>query len=66
MDSSVNDAFKAVSKYWDWINRPDQLPTALLEAMRTLTSPADTGAVTIALPPRRAGRSLGFSDAPVS
>jgi 3D-(3,5/4)-trihydroxycyclohexane-1,2-dione acylhydrolase (decyclizing) len=49
-DSSVNDAFKAVSKYWDRINRPDQLPTALLEAMRTLTSPADTGAVTLALP----------------
>ena len=49
-DSSVNDAFKAVSKYWDRINRPDQLPTALLEAMRTLASPADTGAVTIALP----------------
>ena len=58
-DSSVNDAFKAVSKYWDRINRPDQLPTALLEAMRTLTSPADTGAVTIAAP-RRAGRSLGI------
>jgi 3D-(3,5/4)-trihydroxycyclohexane-1,2-dione acylhydrolase (decyclizing) len=49
-DTSVNDAFKAVSKYWDRINRPDQLPTALLEAMRTLMSPADTGAVTIALP----------------
>ena len=49
-DSSVNDAFKAVSKYWDRINRPDQLPTALLEAMRTLTSPAHTGAVTLALP----------------
>ena len=49
-DSSVNDAFKSVSKYLDRINRPDQLPTALLEAMRTLTSPADTGAVTIALP----------------
>src|SRR4051794_30367028 len=49
-DYSANDAFKAVSKYWDRINRPDQLPTALLEGMRTLTSPADTGAVTIALP----------------
>ena len=49
-DYSANDAFKAVSKYWDRINRPDQLPTALLEAMRTLTSPADTGAVTLALP----------------
>ena len=49
-DSSASDAFKAVSKYWDRINRPDQLPTALLEAMRTLTSPADTGAVTLSLP----------------
>jgi 3D-(3,5/4)-trihydroxycyclohexane-1,2-dione acylhydrolase (decyclizing) len=49
-DYSANDAFKAVSRYWDRINRPDQLPAALLEAMRTLTSPADTGAVTLALP----------------
>jgi 3D-(3,5/4)-trihydroxycyclohexane-1,2-dione acylhydrolase (decyclizing) len=49
-DSSVSDAFKPVSKYWDRINRPEQLPTALLEAMRTLTSPGDTGAVTISLP----------------
>ena len=49
-DYSASDAFKAVSKYWDRINRPDQLPQALLEAMRTLTSPADTGAVTISLP----------------
>jgi 3D-(3,5/4)-trihydroxycyclohexane-1,2-dione acylhydrolase (decyclizing) len=49
-DSSASDAFKPVSKYWDRINRPDQLPTALLEAMRTLTSPGDTGAVTISLP----------------
>ena len=50
LDYSANDAFKAVSKYWDRINRPEQLPSALLETMRTLTSPADTGAVTIALP----------------
>ena len=49
-DHSASDSFKAVSKYWDRINRPDQLPTALLEAMRTLTSPGDTGAVTISLP----------------
>ncbi|TCC50345.1 3D-(3,5/4)-trihydroxycyclohexane-1,2-dione acylhydrolase (decyclizing) [Kribbella pittospori] len=49
-DYSANDAFKAVSKYWDRINRPDQLPVALLEAMRTLTSPVETGAVTLALP----------------
>lgn len=49
-DISVNDAFKPVSRYWDRINRTDQLPFALLEAMRVLTSPADTGAVTLALP----------------
>src|ERR1700704_4967139 len=49
-DISVNDCFKPVSRYWDRINRPDQLPFALMEAMRVLTSPADTGAVTLALP----------------
>src|SRR5438128_674730 len=49
-DISVNDAFKPVSRYWDRINRPDQLPSALMEAMRVLTSPAHTGAVTLALP----------------
>ena len=49
-DISVNDCFKPVSKYWDRINRPDQLLTALPEAMRVLTSPAETGAVTLALP----------------
>jgi 3D-(3,5/4)-trihydroxycyclohexane-1,2-dione acylhydrolase (decyclizing) len=49
-DASVNDCFKPVSKYWDRINRPEQLPSALLEAMRVLTSPAETGAVTLALP----------------
>ncbi len=49
-DISVNDAFKFVSRYWDRINRPDQLPFSLMAAMRVLTSPADTGAVTLALP----------------
>jgi 3D-(3,5/4)-trihydroxycyclohexane-1,2-dione acylhydrolase (decyclizing) len=49
-DVSVNDAFKPVSKYWDRINRPDQLLCALPEVMRVLTSPAETGAVTLALP----------------
>lgn len=47
---SVNDCFKPVSKYWDRINRPEQLIYALPEVMRTLISPADTGAVTLALP----------------
>jgi len=49
-DISVNDCFKPVSRYWDRISRPEQLLTALPEAMRVLTSPAETGAVTLALP----------------
>jgi 3D-(3,5/4)-trihydroxycyclohexane-1,2-dione acylhydrolase (decyclizing) len=49
-DISVNDCFKPVSRYWDRINRPDQLLTALPQAMRVLTSPSETGAVTLALP----------------
>ena len=49
-DISVNDCFRPVSKYWDRINRPDQLITALPEALRILTSPAETGAVTLCLP----------------
>src|SRR2546428_3634495 len=49
-DISVNDCFKPVSRYWDRIQRPEQILTALPEAMRVLTSPAQTGAVTIALP----------------
>ncbi|WP_122755170.1 3D-(3,5/4)-trihydroxycyclohexane-1,2-dione acylhydrolase (decyclizing) [Pseudomonas viridiflava] len=47
---STNDAFKAVSKYWDRINRPEQLMSSALNAMRVLTDPADTGAVTLSLP----------------
>lgn len=49
-DISVNDAFKCVSRYWDRINRPEQLPYALPEVMRVLTSPSETGAVTLCLP----------------
>ncbi len=49
-DLSVNDCFRPVSRYWDRINRPDQLVMALPEAMRVLTSPEETGAVTLALP----------------
>jgi 3D-(3,5/4)-trihydroxycyclohexane-1,2-dione acylhydrolase (decyclizing) len=47
---SVNDAFRPVSRFFDRIWRPEQLPSALLAAMRVLTDPAETGAVTIALP----------------
>jgi 3D-(3,5/4)-trihydroxycyclohexane-1,2-dione acylhydrolase (decyclizing) len=49
-DVSVNDCMRPVSRYWDRINRPEQLIAALPEAMRVLTSPAETGAVTLALP----------------
>ena len=49
-DITVNDSFRPVSKYFDRIWRPEQLPSALLAAMRVLTDPAETGAVTIALP----------------
>jgi 3D-(3,5/4)-trihydroxycyclohexane-1,2-dione acylhydrolase (decyclizing) len=47
---SVNDCFKPVSRYFDRIARPEQLVPAALEAMRVLTDPAETGAVTLALP----------------
>ncbi len=49
-DTSVNDAFKPVSRYWDRIYRPEQLICSLPEAMRVLTSPSQTGAVTLCLP----------------
>lgn len=49
-DISVNDCFKPISRYWDRINRPEQIITALPEAMRVLTSQVDTGTVTLALP----------------
>jgi 3D-(3,5/4)-trihydroxycyclohexane-1,2-dione acylhydrolase (decyclizing) len=49
-DISVNDCFKPVSRYWDRINRPEQLIPSLPEVMRVLTSPSDTGAVTLAIP----------------
>ncbi|MCY3744256.1 MAG: 3D-(3,5/4)-trihydroxycyclohexane-1,2-dione acylhydrolase (decyclizing) [Candidatus Poribacteria bacterium] len=49
-DYSVNDCFKPISRYWDRINRPEQIITALPEAMRVLTSQAETGTVTLSLP----------------
>ena len=49
-DVTVNDAFRPVSKYFDRVWRPEQLPAALLSAMRVLTDPAETGAVTLCFP----------------
>jgi len=62
-DVSVNDAFRPVSRYWDRIQRPEQLVGALPEAMRVLTSPADTGAVTLALPQDVQAEAWEFPDA---
>jgi 3D-(3,5/4)-trihydroxycyclohexane-1,2-dione acylhydrolase (decyclizing) len=50
LDVSVNDAFRPVSRFFDRINRPEQLAPSLLAAMRVLTDPVETGAVTICLP----------------
>ncbi len=50
LDVSVNDTLKPVSRFWDRINRPEQLPLSLLAAMRVLTDPVETGAVTLSLP----------------
>jgi len=49
-DVSINDCFRPVSRFFDRISRPEQLLTALPEAMRVLTDPVETGAVTVALP----------------
>ena len=59
-DVSVNDCFKPVSRYWDRINRPDQLLGALPAAMRVLTDPAETGAVTLALPQDVQAEAFGY------
>lgn len=49
-DLTVNDAFRPLSRFYDEVRRPEQLPSILLSAMRVLTDPAETGAVTISLP----------------
>ena len=49
-DVSVNDCFQPVSRYWNRITRPEQLIPVALEALRVLTNPAETGAVTLCLP----------------
>jgi 3D-(3,5/4)-trihydroxycyclohexane-1,2-dione acylhydrolase (decyclizing) len=59
---STNDAFRPVCKYWDRVNRPEQLMSALLNAMRVLTNPADTGAVTIVLPQDVQGEAWDYPE----
>src|SRR5690606_35430535 len=62
-DISVNDCFRPVSKYWDRINRPEQLITALPEVMRVLTSQAETGAVTLCIPQDVQAEAYDFPEA---
>jgi 3D-(3,5/4)-trihydroxycyclohexane-1,2-dione acylhydrolase (decyclizing) len=57
---TANDAFKAVSRYWDRISRPEQIMSACIDAMRVLTDPAETGAVTIALPQDVQGEAYDY------
>ena len=57
---TANDAFKPVSKYWDRVSRPEQLMTAMINAMRVLTDPAETGAVTICLPQDVEGEAYDY------
>ena len=60
--TTTNDAFKPVCKYWDRILRPEMVMTALINAMRVLTDPAETGAVCIALPQDVEGESFDFPE----
>jgi len=59
---TTNDAFRPVSKFFDRIMRPEQLMTGMINAMRVLTDPADTGAVTISLPQDVQGESYDFPE----
>ena len=59
---SVNDAFRPLSRFFDRIWRPEQLPSALLAAMRVLTDPAETGAVTLCLPQDVQAEAYDFPD----
>src|SRR5919107_111356 len=62
-DLSVNDCFRPVSRYWDRIQRPEQIIPAALAAMRVLTNQAETGAVTLALPQDVQTEAFGYPEA---
>jgi 3D-(3,5/4)-trihydroxycyclohexane-1,2-dione acylhydrolase (decyclizing) len=62
LTTTTNDAFKPVCKYWDRINRPEQIMTALINAMRVLTDPAETGACCIALPQDVEGEAYDYPE----
>jgi 3D-(3,5/4)-trihydroxycyclohexane-1,2-dione acylhydrolase (decyclizing) len=60
--NTAADAFRAVSRYWDRVNRPEQLMSALINAFRVLTDPAETGAVTLALPQDVQGEAWDYPE----
>ena len=59
---TTNDAFKAVARYFDRVTRPEQIMSALINAMRVLTDPAHTGAAVIALPQDVQGETYGYPE----
>ncbi len=59
---TTNDAYRAVCRYWDRVARPEQLMSALLNAMRVLTDTAETGAVCVSLPQDVGGESWDFPE----
>jgi len=62
-DVSVNDAFRPLSRFFDRVWRPEQLASALLGAMRVLTDPVETGAVTVCLPQDVQAEAYDFPEA---
>lgn len=62
VSNTVNDSFRAVCRYFDRINRPEQLMSAMINAMRVLTDPADTGAVCIAMPQDVEGEAYDYPE----
>lgn len=62
ISTTTNDAFRAVCRFWDRVSRPEQLMSAMVNAMRVLTDPADTGAVCVAIPQDVQGESYDYPD----
>jgi 3D-(3,5/4)-trihydroxycyclohexane-1,2-dione acylhydrolase (decyclizing) len=60
--NTSSDAFRAVSRYWDRVQRPEQLMTAFINAFRVLTDPAETGAVTVSLPQDVQGEAYDYPE----
>jgi 3D-(3,5/4)-trihydroxycyclohexane-1,2-dione acylhydrolase (decyclizing) len=60
--NTASDAFRAVSRYWDRVQRPEQLMTAMINAFRVLTDPAETGAVTVSLPQDVQGEAWDYPE----